>query len=102
MMNALPAPPTSGTMFTQIGKRCHNGIDDGGVPSYAMIYAEQTGPKTMLLDGSWSMAWAHDFRLGFRRRHYRDRKEGLAYLCLGGKLYRYAQGRLPRLVRKQA
>ncbi len=44
-------------MFTQIGKRCHSGIDDGVVPSYAMIYAEQTGPKTMLLDGSWSMAW---------------------------------------------
>ena len=57
MMNALPAPPTSGTMFTQIGKRYRSEINGGGVPSYAMIYAEQTGPKTMLLDGSWSMGW---------------------------------------------
>ena len=57
MMNTLPAPPTSGTMFTQIGKRCRSTINEGVVPSYAMIYAEQTGPKTMLLDGSWSMGW---------------------------------------------
>jgi len=57
MMNALPAPPASGIPFMQQGKPFKSLADAGGAESYAMIHAEQTGPRTMSLDGSWSGGW---------------------------------------------